>query len=301
MYLSYSGHKTYEICPKQYWHSYIDKTVPEKPDNKVNSLYGSMVGTLFEIFYADKLWMKKGVEELLLSMVDETWDRLVTNETRKGLVEFKDKDERANYKSKNDLLDDVRESIPRGIEIIRYHRLLGTDAEAEVKLDSWVGGHRLGGRADFIMTRIKPHGDRVILDGKGSKHRDTYVDPWQLKWYAMLYREKHIVAPDGLGFVYWRSKPEESMDWVAFTREDLDLLKEGVLVNATHIDKIKLLLDGVPKEDHPHVLREGFPAKPSQNCRFCSFLAVCREGQAYESASVPAALYGAGGVEDIGI
>jgi len=301
MYLSYSGHKTYSLCPKQYWHSYIDKTVPVKPENKVNSMYGSMVGTLFEIFYADKLWMRKGVEELLLSMVDETWDRLVKNETRGGIIEFKDKDERANYKSKNDLLDDVRESIPRGLAIIRYHRLLGTDAEAEVKLDSWVEGHRLGGRADFIMTRIKPHGDRVILDGKGSKHRDTYVDPWQLKWYAMLYREKYIVPPDGLGFVYWRSEPEKSMDWIPVLREDLDILKQGVVTNASHIDAVKLLLDTVPKAEHPQVILEGFPAKPSRDCKLCSFLETCREGQAYENAKVPAAFYGTDGVEDVGI
>jgi len=301
MYLSYSGHKSYALCPKQYWHSYIDKTVPSKPDNKVNSLYGSMVGTLFEIFYADKLWMRKGVEELLLSMVDETWDRLLASELRGAVVEFADQDERANYKSKEALLDDVRLSIPRGIQIIRHHRLLGMDAEAEVKLDSWVEGHRLGGRADFIMTRIKPHGDRVILDGKGSKHRDTYVDPWQLKWYAMLFREKHISMPDGLGFVYWRSKPEESMDWVPFTREDLNILKEGVLANATHIDKVKALLETASKAEHPQVILEGFPAKPSRDCKLCSFLGTCREGQAYENAKVPAAFYSADGVEDVGI
>lgn len=301
MYLSYSGFKTYSVCPKQYWHSYLDKTVPEKPDNKVNSLYGSTVGTLFEIFYADRLWMKKGVEELLLSMAEETLDRIVEKECQKGVVEYKDKDERANYKSKDALLKDVLESIPRGIQIIRYHRLLGTDAEAEVKLDSWVAGHRIGGRADFIMTRIKPHGDLVILDGKGSKWREKYVDPWQLKWYAMLYREKHIVIPDALGFVFWRSPPEESVDWVPFSRQDLDELKESVLSAASVIETGKNKLDEVGKSGQAQVLHELFPAKPSRDCKLCGFLATCPEGQAYETAVLPAAIFEADGVEDVGV
>jgi hypothetical protein len=301
MYLSYSGHKTYSVCPKQYWHSYLDKTAPEKPENKVNSLYGSVVGTLFEIFYADRLWMKKGVEELLLSMAEETLDRIVVKETQKGVVEYKDKDKASNYKDRAALLKDVRESIPRGIGIIRYHRLLGTDAEAEVKLDSWVGGHRIGGRADFIMTRLRPHGDLVILDGKGSKWREKYVDPWQLKWYAMLYREKHAAVPDALGFVFWRSDPEEGMDWVPFSRLDLDELKEAVLVSATHIEAGKAKLDEVGKAEQAQVLHELFPAKPSRDCKLCAFLATCMEGQAYESAVLPAAIFEADGVEDVGV
>ena len=299
MYLSYSGHKTYSVCPKQYWHSYLDKTVPEKPDNKVNALYGSTVGTLFEIFYADKIWMKKGVEELLLSMVEETLDRIVEKECQKGVIDYKDK--ASNYKSREALLKDVRAAIPRGIQIVRQHRLLGMDAEAEVKLDSWIAGHRIGGRADFIMTRIKPHGDRMILDGKGSRHRDKYVDAWQLKWYAMLYREKYITVPDALGFVYWRSEPEQSVDWVPFTLRDLDELKETVLAAATAIEEGKAKLDEMGKAEQAAALPGLFPAKPSRDCKLCAYLATCSEGQAYDKASLPADFFEGLGVDDVGV
>jgi len=300
MYLSYSGHKSYSVCPKQYWHSYLDKTTPGKPDNKVNSLYGSTVGTLFELFYADRLWLRQGVEELLLSMAEETLDRIVEKELQKGIVEYKDKDERANYKTKEALLKDIREAIPKGLKTIRYHRLLGADAEAEVKLDSWVEGHRIGGRADFIMTRIKPHGDRIILDGKGSRHRDTYVDPWQLKWYAMLFREKYAAIPDQLGFVYWRQDPETSVDWIPFLPHDLDELRVSVLEAASHIEKAKLVLDETPKAGHLQALHELLPAKPSRDCRLCSFLSQCAEGQAYENAVLPAEIFADVGA-DVGV
>lgn len=299
MYLSYSGHKTYSVCPKQYWHSYLDKTTPTKPDNKVNSLFGSVVGTLFELFYTNKLWMKKGVEEMLLSMAEETLDQIVANETRKGVVDYTPKE--ANYKSKASLLKDIKEAVPRGISIIRHHRLLGTDAEAEVKLDSWIAGHRIGGRADFIMTRTKPHGDLVLLDGKGSKHREKYVDPWQLKWYAMLYREKHISIPDALGFIFWRWDAAESMDWVPFTRGDLDELRESVLQSATHIEAGKAKIEAAGKAGQAEVQHEMFPAKPSRDCKLCAFLDTCGEGSAFENAVFPSALFDFDGVDGVGV
>lgn len=299
MYLSYSGHKSYTVCPRQYWHRYVGKTTPEKPDNRINSIYGSVVGLLFEAFYASRLWVKPGVEAQLMSMAEETLDKTLQREAQGGVIDFKDK--AANYKSREALLKDVREAIPRGLAIIRYHRLLGTDAEAEVKLDSTIGGHRIGGRADFIMTRIKPHGDRIILDGKGSRHRDKYVDPWQLKWYAMLWRETHSTLPDALGFVFWRYEPNLAVDWVPYTESDLDEQREMVVSAATAIETAKHRLESIPEAHRLPVLRETFPAKPSRECKLCSYLTLCTEAQAFQKASVPADFLADVGVEDIGL
>lgn len=300
MYLSYSGHKSYTVCPRQYWHNYVDKTKVDRPDNRVNALYGSTVGTLFERFYVDKLWRSSDVEKLLLDMAEPTLDDIVEKETSKGGV-FDYADKASNYTSREKLLADVRQAIPRGVAIIRYHRLLGVDAAAEVKLDSWVEGHRIGGRADFILTRIKPHNDLVILDGKGSRHRDKYVDAWQLKWYAMLWREQNGTLPDKLGFIFWRYAPEESMDWVSFTSGDLDDLRSSILSAARSIDQGKARLEETPRAEKLLVLREVFPAKPSRDCKLCTYLTLCVEGQAYEKAEVPTALLDASGVEDIGV
>lgn len=269
MYISYSGYKTYSDCPRAYWHTYIAETRPPEPDNSVNSLYGSVVGSLMEDFYMKSLWREKDVQGVLEKQIQQTYDRVASGEQRRGrVIRWKSKeDTKPNYSSQEELLVDVRDTIARAIRIVRFYRLAGPRMEAETKLDSDVKGHRLGGRADFIIQRTKPHNDLVILDGKGSKHRATYVDPRQLKWYAMLYGLRNKGAlPDKLGFVYWRYEPPEALDWVEFIKDDLDELQNEVLTAASRIDQGR-------------ARPEAFPPKASKDaCRFCSFVPLCPEG-----------------------
>ena len=290
MYLSYSGYKTYRDCPRQYWHRYIGKTKLDVPDNKVNSLYGSTVGTLFEYFYNDRIWLRSGVREALEGLVDPTLDSIIERELKQGGIDWSDP--RANYKSKESLRREVLKAIPRGIEIIRQHRLLGQPADAEVKLDSMIDGHMIGGRADFIIRRVKPYGDLVILDGKGSRHREKYVDPHQLWWYAMLHREKFKVVPDRLGFVFWRQEPDNSLDWVPFSDRGLSDLLSGVLETVSQIEQGKRL------GDQPDALVHTFPVHPGDKCRLCAYRPVCTEGNGFLSRTVPTP--DAFGVEDVG-
>lgn len=295
VYLSYSGHKTYKDCPRQYWHRYIGKTKLDTPDNRVNALYGSTVGTIFEAFYNERIWMQKGVQELLEAMVDPTLDGIIRRESETGVFDWADP--RANYKSRDTLRREVMKAIPRGIGIVRYHRLLGQPADAEVKLDSLIDGHMIGGRADFIIRRVKPHGDLVILDGKGSRHRDKYVDPQQLWWYAMLHRRKFGHAPDRLGFVYWRQEPENSLDWVAFDEKSLDDLLAGVLDSVQHIEQGKRLL--AQSENPLPLLPTTFPAQPSGKCNLCAYRPVCIDGETFLSRQIDTVGDGVG-VEDVG-
>jgi hypothetical protein len=298
VYLSYSGYKTYKSCPRSYYHRYVGKTVLEKPDNRVNSLYGSTVGTIFELFYSDKVWSRSGVEDHLKGLVDDVLAQILERESKSGVIDWAD--DAANYHSLEELREDVLTSIPRGLDIIRYHRLLGKDAAAEVKLDSHINGHMIGGRADFIMTRIDPHRDLVILDGKGSRHRGKYVDHQQLWWYAMLYQVKFGRMPDKLGFVFWRQEPEKSLDWVNFDAPSLRDLQTGVFDVIEHIDHGKAEL---AKADHEEartiVLRSDFMATPGKDCRLCAYLPVCPEGTAHKSLSAPD--HAGSGVEDVGL
>lgn len=278
MYLSYSGHKAYKECPRQYWHRYIDKTKLPTPDNKVNSLYGSVVGTLFEAFYNEQLYLQRGVADTLLDRVDLVIDTVIERECESGQVDWSDP--KSNYKSRTALRADVVETIPRGLDIIRHHRLLSRESEAEVKLDQTIGGHTIGGRADFIMRRTKPHEDLLILDGKGSKWREKYVDPQQLWWYAMLYRSKHQRMPDKLGFVFWRQAPVTSLDWVAVNEKDLDDLQAGVLDSIAHIEHGKEVLPKGPVQDFS-LLQQTFPAQLGDKCNLCSYREVCPEGKSF--------------------
>ncbi len=302
MYLSYSGHKAYKECPRQYWHRYVGKTKLPTPDNRVNALYGSVVGTLFEDFYTLGLWKQTGVQGLLEARVDQTIDSIIQRESRDGVFDWTDP--KANYKSRESMRREVIKSIPRGIGIIRHHRLLGHRADAEVKLDAVIDGHMIGGRADFIIQRVKPHGDLVILDGKGSRHRDKYVDPQQLWWYAALYRRHHTIPPDRLGFIFWRQEPENSLDWVNFDGKSLDDLLAGVLGSIKDIEdgKARLTALKMPVEapEYAAALRELFPAQMGSKCGLCSYLPVCTEGQSYSMKRAAPSEQHDFGIEDVG-
>ena len=293
MYLSYSGYKTHWACPKSYWYGYISKPKLDVLENRVNSLYGTIVGTLFEQFYNERIWNTKGVEQQLLDRIPVAYEKALAKETRDGVIQWKAQDEKANYASPEELFTDVRETIPRGIRIIRHHRLLGMNATAEVKLDQWVQGHKIAGRCDVLMRRIGPHHDLILLDGKGSKHRDKYVDSRQLKWYAMLHRLMHKHPPDRLGFVFWRFEPEKAIDWVSCSLNELDELQAAVLTTIGDIEKGQAMtvsdLSSLP---------QAFPAHPGDACRFCAYLQLCNEGQKFASLKPPT--HTGTGVEDVG-
>jgi PD-(D/E)XK nuclease superfamily protein len=162
-----------------------------------------------------------------------------------------------------------------------------------VKLDQTVAGHMIEGRCDFLMRRIGPHHDLVLLDGKGTKWRDKFIDRRQLKWYAMLHRLKEKYAPDRLGFVYWRCEPEDSVDWVEASSNELDELQASVLTSIEEIERAKAQF-----EKDPSSQPEFFPARPGAPCHFCEYLPLCPAGQKYESLEAPK--HGGSGVEDVG-
>lgn len=296
MYLSYSGfHKkgdsrTQEGCDYAYWHIYINATKTDAPDDRLGSIYGSVVGKLFEDFYENRRWKEPEPQAFVVSRVEEVIDEVIKHETtpdvrrhrQAGVLLWKGEgpgqSPRGLYANREELAADVRDAVGRGFSIIRHYRLLGPEARAEVKLDSKIDGHTLAGRADFIILRTKPHHDLVIFDGKGSRHRDKYVSREQLFWYAMLYRFQHGKLPDKLGFIFWRYDPPESIDWPDFDDDIIDDLQARALKAIHDIERMeKELKKGMPLP----IIRSIFkPTANSENCRFCQFATeeLCPEG-----------------------
>ena len=278
MYLSYSGYACYDSCPYGYWNSYDNHTPVDEEDNRVGALYGSAVGVLFEKFYEEKLWKSKGAQEELLRRVGETVDFVIEDQLRPskykpaGTIKWKGEDPKAMYSSREELEADVRDAVVRGIRIIRFYRLLGGYARAEVRLDRLIKGHKIGGRADFIIHRAKPHSDWVILDGKGSQHRSRYSDPRQLMWYGFLYLLQHGEAPERLGFLYWRYDPPETIDWMEFSEQSLLEFLDKVMKTVGEMDLAKRTLPTNNPVAAAELARKLFPAKPSREaCRFCPY------------------------------
>ena len=300
MYLSYSGYHTFRECPRVYFHRYINKSELPEPDNRVNMLYGSAVGVVFERFYNDKIWRQSNTEAALQAIVEPVISEIIAKERSKGGV-FDWKAPKLKIKSLEQLTKEVRVAIPKGLATIRLHRLIGHDAAAEVKLDGKFQGHILGGSADFAMHRVEPYKDKIILDGKGSRYREQYVDAAQLHWYAMLHRAKLGVPPDRLGFVFWRQDSERALDWVPFTPADLDHILIDALAAVREIERCATSWSEA--KDTPEEmarLQELFPANPSGQCKLCSYKFACPFGTSMKPTRVQPADLGGVGVEDVG-
>jgi len=288
MYLSYSGFKTDCQCPYCYCHKYVNKTkIP--PENGVNALYGSVVGNVFEAFYRDRLWRRADYQDYMQSIVESCFDKAIKDQRGGRIYDWAN--EKSNYHSREEVITAVRETIPRGISVIRQFRLLGTHAVAEMKLDNRFGPHTIGGRADFVIRRIDPHGDLIILDGKGSKWREKYVDGHelkpgqkiegvQLKWYGFLHRAKLGQPPDKLGYLFWMFDGEKGLEWVTFTNTDLDMLQAEVLATMDRIAASTSELEKVSGQlqSYDETRQERFPAQAGDHCRLCAYVDQCEDG-----------------------
>jgi len=292
-YISYSGYKLYIQCPFAYWHRYVNKTSLPTPENGLGTLYGSTIGMVFEAFYRDRIWKRDDYENVLQDLVLPYYHKAVKDQERQGrIIDWSDENATKTYRNQEQLIGDVRESIPRGIQTIRQNRLMGPFMEAELKLDCRFGHYTIGGRADFVIRRTSPHGDLVILDGKGSKHREKYVDGHatkpgsaveglQLKWYAALYREIFRTPPDAIGYIFWKFGGAKAMEWVPFDSTDLDNLKSEVLSSLQRIDNLvqRLMEVSGKPQTWDDLRQEFFSAQPGEGCRLCSYVTACEEGQ----------------------
>jgi PD-(D/E)XK nuclease superfamily len=277
-YLSYSGFQCTD-CLYRYWHTYKGHT-PHAPDDQLGAIYGTVVGRLFETFFTERMWRKPGSCDRLRALAKP----MVTSaleEARQpkygrpgGIIVWRPE----LYANEADLLSDVKIAIPRGLATIKTHRLIGINAKAEVKLDSTIEGHRVAGRADFVMVRVPPHRDLVILDGKGSRKRGRYADVKQLQWYSLLYRERHRRLPDRTAFVYWHYDPPSNIDWCTVNSAEIDALKNEVVQKMDDLQKLSKEVGS--SKSLPLVQSVYRPSPHIKNCRFCPYATpeICPKG-----------------------
>lgn len=278
MYLSYSGYKK-AACMYAYWHQYINHTDVGLEDC-LGSIFGSVIGRLFEDFYVEQLWRKPDTKKVMESRMWGMLATVIKEETSQGknpqhkarILKWAGEEEGQNprgmYANKEEIIVDVEASILRGLQSIRYYKFISKGAQAELKLNTDLKGHTLGGKADFVMRRVG-HGDLVIVDGKGSMYKDKYLDETQLLWYCMLHKHRTGILPDKSAFLYWRYEPPLSVDWFEFTQADADELEGKVLKKADRIEKLTRKLPTVVNYE---ATRELFKPKPSEdNCRFCPY------------------------------
>lgn len=253
-YLSYSGRKIYLDCPEEYRRRYIeeDKT---RLDPR-GSFFGSAIGKVFEWFYEKRVWSMSDPVASARAMIDPAIDLTFRHDGY---------DPKSEPVLREKIRNDMWTYIPHGIKVIKDHKLLTADSRAEVNLTLTVEhpdydfALRFGGKADFIHS-VGP--DRWILDGKGSEHRELYVDTDQLIWYALLHYLKFRVAPSRIGFLYWRF-PEDPVQWVDYDGSDMKRVYTETWEAAK---RIRLGM---------------FDPSPGDRCGRCDFRFDCEAGKEY--------------------
>lgn len=250
MYLSYSGRKCYQECPKKYEYKYILKD-PSKSDPR-DSIFGSTIGKIFEWFYDRDLWKLPNVENHLISLIDPAIKH-VCQESKFDIS--------SHPSFKDQLKTNLKTYIPHGLNTIKANKLVGKRNYVEQDLTvvySYGSGLqvKLVGRSDFTVHTID---DQVyIIDGKASKYRDKYVDSQQLIWYATLHYLKFGVAPSQIGFLFYMF-PDSPISWIQYKSDDM----------RSCIQETGNILVSIKKSD--------FPARPTKNCNMCLYKAKCSE------------------------
>lgn len=256
LYLSYSGRRTYLICPRQYEYRYVRK-LPVVRDPR-DSLFGSVIGRVFENFWQKSLWATPDPVRSTMDEIDPAIDHVFKSENFSGDPDFV-----------RDLKLELGLYVPSGIHTIRVHKLIAPVSRAELDLtvDYRPPGEavtiRIGGRADIALQ----FGSETtwILDGKASKHREKYVDSEQVVWYGVQHYIKYHVAPTRLGFIYWKF-PKDPVQWIDY---GADRMRVSV---AKTVQAAK------------DILEKRFDPTPNPACGLCPFLQKCPEGGRYMAA-----------------
>lgn len=280
--LYWSNLEAYEACPQRFlWgRGWADieqgagagrrRPVPDPQPSKHHAVMGQIIQAVLEDLYNQRLWQNPlGLEDRLLDLARSKLALALAD--KRNYVDWR-------QMSRDEMLRIIEAGISGYLRTMKANRLLGPYAVAEinlvVSLTDPVDGTEwpIGGKPDVVYRRDDT--GITILDGKNSQSKGKYTDPDQLRWYALTWFLQHGTMPDRLAFVYYRypygkpveGKPDEieqGIDWVPFTREDLDgLAARGVAARR-----------GME-------LRQ-FDARPAPStCRFCDYESICPERQA---------------------
>jgi CRISPR/Cas system-associated exonuclease Cas4 (RecB family) len=195
---------------------------------------------------------KEALFRKLTELTNEKFDRRVT----RTFIDFKESPSLAELRQV--CLDGVL-NYPR---TMAKHRLLGDYAKSEVDLTGWIDQYnKVGGKADILIRRSDT--GITIMDGKNSAHKKKYLNPDQLRWYALCFYRAFSEYPDRLGYIYWRfpydkETGEDGVEWIEYTKDDLKRLAQLAVETKTKMFKQKFA-----------------PTPLVATCRFCDYASVC--------------------------
>jgi len=264
--LYWSHLEAYEKCPQKFlwrkgWGD-IDvgggpgkrKPIPdEEKRSEHHAVMGIVIQYVIERFYNDQLWKDQTTLETKLK---EILNREFNYRLGKHYIIW-----RESRTTREEMLQVCMDGVFGYLKTVKAQKLLGSYAKSEINLVGDVEGVSIGGRVDMIINR-KDTGV-TILDGKNSTHKDKYLDPDQLRFYALCYKAIEGKLPDRLGWVYYRfpankETGETGVSWVPCTEDDIEGLTQRIVSVREDMEAEKFEPTPTPK-----------------NCKFCDFETMC--------------------------
>lgn len=260
----------YEKCPQKFlwergWGDIDVGGGPGYPKPKLekrsehDAVLGIVVQYAIERFYNDRLWSDK---ESLVEKLTEITLREFTYQAERKYIDW------VKAPSRDDMLQTCLDGVFGYIlNTMKAHKLLGPESNSEVRyIGQLDGGVKIGGKVDMVIRRRDT--GLTVLDGKNSKHKDKYLNPDQLRFYALCIKAETGELPDRLGFVYYRfpydaELGEEGVGWIPCTEADLQGLAHRATVTWKGMHEEKFEATPVPSQ-----------------CRFCDYESVCPQRQA---------------------
>lgn len=249
----FSRFDCYRKCPLQFKWKYVDYRTPKAPPNMYYALPGITIQKLFEHFYNDAWYLKRGgCREFMYNKAKEIFDK-----TLKWC--HVDWNAYISKKTKSDVFDEFLDMIGPNLDVIKENGLLSKFAKSEYTLISFFGDNKyvqLKSKIDFLIHTKE--GGMQILDGKATSNKNNYLkDPSQLYFYAMMYRYKYKKFPDKIGYWWWRT--------ATITYVDFD---------ESHIEKLQEEMTDVLYKIH----KKKFDPTPEYSaCLFCNYREECLE------------------------
>jgi CRISPR/Cas system-associated exonuclease Cas4 (RecB family) len=220
---------------------------PAEEENKYFALYGILIQKFFQKYINDILPSKISVTEALIrSLLSREWQKILD----KNYVDWS---EPYVKQTSDEIYEEVYKDVIDNMKAFDFFNQCKSEVTINIKLKK--SGDILDGRLDFI--RKCPDGSIEILDGKGTNHLDR-VDVDQLYFYALLYFLNHKKLPKRLGFLFYRYK---SIQYIDFNQDLLIKFK----------DKLALAKEAIKKD------KEFKPTlKMSKVCVWCPYKLMCQ-------------------------
>ena len=247
----YSRYDLYKKCPQSYYWKYEENRVPKTPPNLYYALPGIVIQKLFEHFYNDCWYLKRAAcREFMYNKAPEIYEKTLKYTT----VDWQSK---IAKKTKQQVFDELLDMIGRNLDVIKDKKLLGPIAKSEYKLQSYFESNKyvlLTSKVDFLIKNATD--GLMILDGKATSNKNNYLkNPEQLYFYAMIYKFKHGVYPDKIGYWFWRTG---ELVFVPFDESNIEKLKEDM------------------KDVLYKIYKKKFAATPEYStCLFCNYQEEC--------------------------